>query len=242
MEEKQEIAIVAEMDIVSPASAEKILEAFKAFEWMKQNVITSNDKQKIGDRYYIKKSGWMKVALACNISLEKREERVEKVDEETVYHYTYRAIAPNGRFVDADASASSGERKFTHLPHDVRALAQTRASNRAVSNLSGGAEVSAEEMISERQAEDRKTKPPPKERSIKKPLRQKTVHEADVLDALNAADLDENILNIRYDLETEGLVISVKGTIGKVLWKKYDSVMRKLGLSWDSSEKPNVWK
>ncbi|MBY8999011.1 MAG: hypothetical protein KGD60_14890 [Candidatus Thorarchaeota archaeon] len=150
-ENTQEVAVVAEMDLVAPASAEKILDAFKAFEWMKQNIITSNDRQRIAERQYIKKSGWMKIALACNISLEKREERVEQHGDETVYHYTYRAIAPSGRFADADASASTAERKFTHLPHDVRTLAQTRACNRCVSNLCGGGEVSFEELTSQDQ-------------------------------------------------------------------------------------------
>lgn len=39
-------------------------------------------------------------------------------------------------------------KKNTHIPHDVRTLAQTRACNRAISNLAGGGEVSFEEMSS----------------------------------------------------------------------------------------------
>jgi len=112
------------------------------------DILTPAPMQKIGDTSFTKKSGWMKMALACNISTEKREERVEKDGDETIYHYTYRAIAPSGRFADADASASSGERNYTHLPHDLRALAQTRACSRAISNLVGGGEVSFEEMAS----------------------------------------------------------------------------------------------
>lgn len=212
-----------EMDIVAPASAEKILDAFKAFEWMKANIITDADRQKIADRQYTKKSGWMKIALACNISMEKREERVEKDDDETVYHYTYRAIAPSGRF--ADASASSGERKFTHRPHDIRALAQTRACNRAISNLVGGGEVSAEEMTDVRQAEAEPNAP--------------VLNKASIIDALESVGLD-----------TEDLEISVKE--GKMVvrptkflaadWDKYNQAMWKLGMTWVSGGKESHWK
>jgi len=141
--------VPVEMGLVAPVDAESILAAFRRFEWLMQNVVGPDDRQKVGSRSFIKKSGCLKVALACNMSLEKREEHVEKDGDEIVYHFTYRAIAPTGRFADADASASSGERKFTHIPHDIRALAQTRACNRAILSLSGGGEVSFEEMSPE---------------------------------------------------------------------------------------------
>jgi hypothetical protein len=135
------------MPVVSPAKQEDILAAIKSFEWFKSNILTPKDYQPIGDRNYIKKSGWMKIALACNVSLEKREERAEdRPDNIRIYDCTYRAIAPNGRFADAVGTASTNERQFTHSYHDVRALAQTRACNRAISNLVGGGEVSAEEI------------------------------------------------------------------------------------------------
>jgi len=140
--------VPSEREIVAPASPERVLAAMKAFEWFKSNALTPNDYQPIAGKNYIKKSGWMKIALACNVSLEKREERVEDLESGVrVYHYTYRAIAPSGRFADAVGSASTDEREFTHEVHDVRALAQTRACNRAISNLVGGGEVSAEEMV-----------------------------------------------------------------------------------------------
>ncbi|MGC8578208.1 MAG: hypothetical protein ACP5M7_09505, partial [Thermoproteota archaeon] len=107
----------------------------------------------IKDRKYVKKSGWLKYALACGISLELRSERVEEKEGEVIYHYTYRAIAPNGRFADAVGSASSKERAFVREVHDVRALAQTRAMERAISNLVGGGELGAEEIM-EAEAEE----------------------------------------------------------------------------------------
>jgi hypothetical protein len=125
----------------------------RRFEDFKRQALTTNDFVVLdagrGKKAYIKKSGLMKYALACQLSLEKRDERVEEASGGRIYHYTYRAIAPNGRFADAVGSASTKERNFSHPDHDVRALAQTRACNRAISNLVASGEVSAEEMASD---------------------------------------------------------------------------------------------
>ena len=161
MSETETSIVPTEREIVAPASPERVLAAMKAFEWFKSNALTPSDYQPIAGHNYIKKSGWMKIALACNVSLEKREERIEDLESGVrVYHYTYRAIAPSGRFADAVGSASTDEREFTHEVHDVRALAQTRACNRAISNLVGGGEVSAEEMVGvEKKAEAKPVEP-----------------------------------------------------------------------------------
>jgi len=157
-EEQSADLIPVEMALVAPVALEKVVATFRAFERMKKDLLTDADWQRIGPKAYITKSGWLKIALACNISLEKREERIEKDDEVVVYNYTYRAIAPSGRFADADGSASSDEKRFTHMPHDCRTLAQTRACNRAISNLAGGGEVSFEELSSDPQEKKPRTK------------------------------------------------------------------------------------
>jgi hypothetical protein len=166
-EEKNTSIAVREPELIAPASIEKTLEALKRFEEFKRRVLTEDDYVTMTirneKRKYIKKSGWLKYALACSISLEKREEREEIKDDGTrVYHYTYRAIAPSGRFADAVGSASSEERDFAHEVHDVRALAQTRAMERAISNLVGGGELGAEEMLGvEEQTKTSEVKPAP---------------------------------------------------------------------------------
>jgi len=166
-EEESTSIAVREPELIAPASIEKTLEALKRFEEFKRRVLTEDDYVTMTirneKRKYIKKSGWLKYALACSISLEKREEREEIKDDGTrVYHYTYRAIAPSGRFADAVGSASSEERDFAHEVHDVRALAQTRAMERAISNLVGGGELGAEEMLGvEEQAKTSEVKSTP---------------------------------------------------------------------------------
>lgn len=165
MSETTEPTELAESELVSPADPKRVLEVMRRFEEFKRQALNQNDfvvleigKEK---KPYIKKSGWMKYALACQLSLEKRDERLEeRADGSKVYHYTYRAVSPNGRYADAVGSASTTERTFTHPDHDVRALAQTRACNRAISNLVAGGEVSAEEMVSEMH-EEKGTSPLP---------------------------------------------------------------------------------
>ena len=154
-ENEKKPPVIREEQLIAPATPERVLEAMKRFQDFKARVLDKDDyvviKTREGPKQYVRKSGWLKYALACNISLQKLEERSEVVQEggKTVYSFTYRAIAPNGRYTDAVGSASSDEREFTHVDHDPRALAQTRAMNRAISNLIAGGEVSAEEVAEE---------------------------------------------------------------------------------------------
>jgi hypothetical protein len=165
-EEKGEIV---EASIIMPAKIEKTLEALKRFEDFKRQVLTKDDyveimNRKSGERKkYIKKSGWLKYALATGISLQLISESKEVTPEgKTIYHFTYRAIAPNGRYADAVGSASVDEREFARRVHDVRALAQTRAMERAISNLVGGGELGAEEILGSEEVEEVEEAPPRK--------------------------------------------------------------------------------
>ena len=165
-EEKGEIV---EASIIMPAKIEKTLEALKRFEDFKRQVLTKDDyveimNRKSGERKrYIKKSGWLKYALATGISLQLISESKEVTPEgKTIYHFTYRAIAPNGRYADAVGSASVDEREFARRVHDVRALAQTRAMERAISNLVGGGELGAEEILGSEEVEEVEEAPPKK--------------------------------------------------------------------------------
>jgi len=162
-EEKGEIV---EASIIMPAKIEKTLEALKRFEDFKRQVLTKDDyveitTRKSGERKkYIKKSGWLKYALATGISLQLVSESREVTPEgKTIYHFTYRAIAPNGRYADAVGSASVDEREFARRVHDVRALAQTRAMERAISNLVGGGELGAEELLGSEEVEEVEEEP-----------------------------------------------------------------------------------
>lgn len=118
----------------------------------------------------------IKTAFGVSIEIlsSAREEFINNEQKEYRWSYRVRARAPNGAFADAEQSCSSDEEfaiKGTIVPEGtdgsrkawkekknewgwylpkpestIRGMAQTRAFNRAISDLVGGGEVSAEEL------------------------------------------------------------------------------------------------
>lgn len=164
--------ITLSSQVVAPVvSPEKSREAWDMFQATKKALLDGSDYQVIATnafengkwitkrKPFVKKAGWRKLATAFNLSdqviKELRVEYAEMPYKEKdlvvmkpgfVWEMTVRAIAPNGRFAEGVGSCASNERGFAHVEHDVRATAMTRAKNRAISDLIGGGEVSAEEM------------------------------------------------------------------------------------------------
>lgn len=142
---------------VVPVDVENLVAIVEAFDKFKAMVLKEDDFwiDKRENKKRVKKSGWLKYALACNLNLEKVDER--ELDKEkppgsgnwiTIYHFDYRAIAQTGRYAEGSGSASTDERDESgKVIHDTRSLAQTRAMNRAISHLVGGGEISAEETM-----------------------------------------------------------------------------------------------
>jgi len=153
MPEKAELAVREEdkLEVLMPvASAEDLVKAMRTFEEIKAKLLTDRDlydPDGKGDR--IKKSGWRKLALAFGISDEivyENLERDPKNAEELVWHVRARVRARGGRTAEGVGSASSRERKFAHLEHDLHALAHTRAKSRAIADLLGSSDLVAEEL------------------------------------------------------------------------------------------------
>ena len=159
MTESREIILPEQANgAVVPIDVDSLVAMVDAFDKFKSKVLKDDDfwvDTRNDNKRRVKKSGWLKYALACNLNLEKVEER--EIDKEmppgsgdwvTIFHFDYRAIAQSGRFAEASGSASTSEREGSDkMIHDTRSLAQTRALNRAISNLVGGGEVSAEEAM-----------------------------------------------------------------------------------------------
>lgn len=141
--------------LLRPAGAvEDIVSSWLNYQDLKSKLLDSSDWQNISGRNCIKKSGWRKLQTAFAISDEIiKEERKEYANHFT-YEVTVKAMASNGRYSFGVGSCSSNERRFAHPEHDVRSTAHTRSKNRAISDLIGGGEISAEEMIA-REAESR---------------------------------------------------------------------------------------
>lgn len=122
-----------------------------AYDRAVRSLVGPNDVQKEGGREFKKKSAWRKLARYFQISTQIiREESHRDEEGHLVSTVVVRATAPWGQFAEAIAKCSTRESRFAHdtrkADHDCPATAQTRATNRAVSDLIAAGEVSAEEM------------------------------------------------------------------------------------------------
>jgi hypothetical protein len=162
--------VPAIVEILAPVDIDQLTAAFKKFEDFKSRLLNKEDYQDIGNKKFIKKSGWRKWALACNVSDELLStERVPATGEDEKGSFYYRVVVrafhlPTGRQTIGSAIAAKNERSpsksqmekaklegkepsaWAHPEHDIYALACTRAKSRAISDLVGGGEVSAEEV------------------------------------------------------------------------------------------------
>jgi hypothetical protein len=156
------------------AHPSEIVAALREFQELKRQILTEADYQvytqrvKVNGKWenqprkFVKKSGWRNIARSFGISLEKGHETVEDLPEGYVrVTWTVRAIAPSGQFCEGVGACDSKEDRFQakvyengqHVGmkteykfHDITSTAYTRAANRAISDLVGGGEVSAEEV------------------------------------------------------------------------------------------------
>lgn len=151
-------------NIVMPAvTGKEALIAWKAYEELKGEILDPKvDIQKIQGKDFKKKSYWRKLATFFNLSIETVSEKAEKLGSTFVWHYTVKVTAPNGRYVEGIGSCDTFEKATKNSDgryvdsygnpakpnsiHNIRSTAYTRAYNRAVSDLVGGGEVSAEEI------------------------------------------------------------------------------------------------
>jgi len=115
---------------------------------------------KIGGKNYRTKNYWRAVAVMYSLTVEVRSEERVEIDGDWGYLVTSRATAPNGRFMDGDGAVFASEKKGRDVTvHNVRAHAITRAKNRAIADLCGFGEVSAEEVQRDEQPRPRKSAP-----------------------------------------------------------------------------------
>ncbi len=164
-----------EYRIVRPlVSKEAALAAWQEYQELTRAILSAADFQTFreGGREgrFVKKSGWRRLATHYGISLEMVDERLgheheakvcarirfpEQLREErdcgcpvVFARYVVKAVAPNGRAVTAIGLCSTGEknRRFVRQDHDIATTAYTRAANRAISDMIGAGEISAEEV------------------------------------------------------------------------------------------------
>jgi hypothetical protein len=129
---------------------EGAIEVLKRFQRLKKELLDPADTLAISGKTYVKRSGWRKIMLAFNISVAIVDAQREKdQDGKYIVRVKARATAPAGRYSEEIAACDSSEFEKGRLLgtlHNIETKAATRAINRAVSDLVGGGEISAEEV------------------------------------------------------------------------------------------------
>jgi hypothetical protein len=153
----------AEREVLMPLDPQQVVEGMRQYQRLLRDLLEPSDWQtedKDGrplDRPFLKKSGWRKIARAFNLSFERVRSEVERDEDGNPVRAEVwiRAVAPNGQYGDGDGYCSSEEKRFQSrrgkqkLENDLRTTATTRAKNRAIADLVGMGEVSAEEIEAE---------------------------------------------------------------------------------------------
>lgn len=167
-------SIVNQFDIVDVDAAEAFMNNYQE---LVERLLDESDYQQIGDKKPKKKSAWRKLATAFNISDEivHEEETRDETNQIVSAKYYVKATLPNGRSATAVGSCSIYDKiryratpkypadketpsnfvlrgRFSNAEHDVPSTAHTRAKSRAISDLVGAGEVSAEEMSNEKKS------------------------------------------------------------------------------------------
>ena len=177
------------------------------------------------EREFKKKSAWQKLARAFNVdtTIVSREIQRTKTGRIQEAYYCVRATLPNGRSVESDALCNRHEKgKAKIKDHDIMSIAKTRATNRAIAELIGAGEVTAEEITP---TEPTTIKSKPREDNL---IPAKTVEDNSQEDIfVSAGDIGEpnpeddpvhiTCLRIKEILENEGKLVTKSTMRSKVI-------------------------
>ena len=153
---ENEIVVVEDNSAaISTVNVEQALEEWNAYQKITELMLDETDYQQIQGRAFKKKSAWRKYARAFNITTEIIDKDIVKTDKGAVKEASFivSATLPTGRYADGWGNCSRQEGNKAHPNHDIPATAMTRATNRAIADLIGAGEVTAEEIQAELQME-----------------------------------------------------------------------------------------
>lgn len=192
-------------DMVDVESAEAFMNNYQE---LVKALLDQTDYQKIGSKQFKKKSAWRKLATAFNISDEIIKEEITRDETGQIISATYyvKATLPNGRsgvgigacsifdkirYSDtskypADTNTPSNfelRGRFSNAEHDIPSTAHSRAKNRAISDLIGAGDVSAEEMGNVKRNTPPAPKNAPKPAPKPQPPKENIPAKAEVVDA-----------------------------------------------------------
>lgn len=144
-------------EVLMPLDAGQVIDGMRRYQSLLKDLLDEGDWQVYEERgerkRFPKKSAWRKLSRAFNLSVQIQHVSVERGEDGKPLRAecVARAIAPNGQTQDADGYCALTEFKGKRaddvkLENTLRATATTRAKNRAIADLVGMGEVSAEEV------------------------------------------------------------------------------------------------
>lgn len=150
-----DLALRPSREALTPIDPDQVVAGMAAYQALLPRLLEPSDFQDAGQgRKFVKRSGWRKIARAFNLSLVLVRASVERDADGNAIRAeaVYRAIAPNGQCQDDDGYCSIDEPRFADakgrqkIENDLRATATTRSKSRAIADLVGMGDVSAEEV------------------------------------------------------------------------------------------------
>ena len=155
--ENEIVAVEDNSAAISTVNVDQALEEWNAYQKITELMLDETDYQQIQGRAFKKNSAWRKYARAFNITTEIIDKDIVKTDKGQVKEASFivRATLPTGRYADGWGNCSRQEGNKAHPNHDIPATAMTRATNRAIADLIGAGEVTAEEIQAEIEMEKR---------------------------------------------------------------------------------------
>lgn len=214
-------------------------------------LLDETDYQQIGDKNAKKKSAWRKLATAFNISDEPVSKEIIRDECHRIIsaHYEVKAMLPNGRTAYGVGSCSIWDKiskkdereptpfelrkRFTNAEHDIIGTAHTRAKSRAIADLIGAGEVSAEELdgaaMGKRNKGPRAKPKGPKSKPQKAPSKPKVENEVieaeivknDTPSFKEICDSNPALTLVVQELQATGRTIN-SGTVGDKLIDFWD--------------------
>lgn len=235
---------------LSPVNVDGAVEFWDNYQELTKALLDESDYQ---GTQFKKKSAWRKYATAFNLSDEIiKEEEIREPDTQQIItsKVWVKCTAPNGRSTvgvgicsiydkisNKDMSQPSNfmlRQRFSNAEHDIPSTAHTRAKNRAISDMIGAGEVSAEEMSLEAmQGKTRRRKKVQKKNPDHEIVEAQVLNEQDELDKLEAEITKERkskktrktkAKKPKTEEKEENIIIDVDVTAGDWLEKIKDHI------------------
>lgn len=189
--------------VLEPVDVDGAVAYWENYQKLTEELLEDSDYQTIGQKAFKKKSAWRKYATAFNLSDEiiDKEITTDKMGRIVTAVYTVQATAPNGRTGIGVGACSifdkahefptekcqipncDGRIHFSNPENDIRATAHTRAKSRAISDIIGTGEVSAEEMENQGITNKSSKKGNKRRKKTKKTLKEEPKEPENVQDA-----------------------------------------------------------